>query len=727
MPRYIRNYEILSELGSGHFGTVYVAVGEVPGRGLNAGKRRLVAVKKLKDTSDANREALVTEFAMLDEVKHRGIVRVYEYLPEEDSVVMEYVHGITLRQVLDECNKAREQVFTEAAVEMVCELSDALYQAYTSPSDNGEPLNLVHRDLKPENIMLTRTGEVKILDFGLALVDNDEYARESGDRIKGTPIYMAPEQASGGEVDHRSDLFALGLIAYELFLNRAAYRLPENSHDPLGEIFDAIERGALHEQIGELESKLPGVGPIIAKLLATNPASRYRNGQDLLVDLRQQLYRDRGSYLAEFAEFFFGSIYDLPDPPSLDGAVGRAPHSSGNARKKRMSMEERLRASMARDAKVRKEQEKPGTFRGQDKRRPAAAKPQRSARPDRPGRKPDDNPQKAWDPVATREPRVRQVGARSPDETGMLEMISLQDEDDETEVEGDPSATAFFAIPAPKETRAKPPPLVTGQTMEGSPSPLGPPGGIARGPIAQGPVAPASGGIQGPVAGQPQKGPVATYSSGQAATPFQVGGGPAQPPPADAGQRTQSNRVFAILLAMMALVGVSVFAAVWLRPWENNGSEVAEVAAETTSGSSSSSSSSGSSSKDALAQADSAEPEVATPEPKKTYTRPKSSGSGSSGSGSTSSGGAGASAPKVAAGTLSVTLVGSSATTMEVTCPSGYRKRASVTGGKASLSDVPSESCTVLFKGAGAPVKYSPVGGGMRKTCTVTGVTANCK
>ena len=720
MPRYIRNYEILNELGSGHFGTVYVAVGEVPGRGLNAGKRRLVAIKKLHESTEANREALVTEFAMLDEVKHRGIVRVYEYLQDDDAVVMEFVHGITLRQVLDECQKAREQVFTEAAVEMICELADALYQAYTSPSDNGEALQLVHRDLKPENIMLTRTGEVKILDFGLARVDNDEYARESGDRIKGTPIYMAPEQASGGEVDHRSDLFALGLIGYELFLNRAAYRLPENSHDPLGEIFDAIERGALHDQIGELESKLPGVGPIIAKLLATNPASRYRNGQDLLVDLRQQLYRDRGSYLQEFAEFFFGSIYDLPDPPSLDGAVGRSPHSSGNARKKRMSMEERLRASMARDAKARKEREKPGTTRTPEKRKPV-----RPARPDRG----EERKQKSWDPVGQREPKVRQVGARSPDETGMLEMISLNEEDDETEVEGDPSATAFFAIPAPKETRAKAAPLVTGETLGGMPSPLPPAGGpIAQGPVASGPVAsgPAAGGIQGPVAGQPQQGPVATYSSGQTATPFQVGGGPAQPPPADAGQRTQSNRVFAILLAMMALVGVSVFAAVWLRPWENDASETAELASDAAS-STSSSSSSGSSGRDAIAQADSAEPEVAKPEPKKSYT-PRNTGSSSgSSSGSTSSGGAASSAPKVAAGTLAVTLVGSSATTMEVTCPSGYRKRASVTGGKASLGDVPSESCTVLFKGAGAPVKYSPVSGGMRKTCTVTGVSANCK
>ena len=195
-------------------------------------------------------------------MKHRGIVRVFEYLQDEDAVVMEYVHGVTLRTVLDHCREAREQVFTEAAVEMLCELADALYQAFTTPSDNGEPLNLVHRDLKPENIMVTPSGEVKILDFGLARVDNAEYKRERGNRVKGTPVYMAPEQARGEEVSHHSDLFSLGLIAYELFLNEPAYTVPENSIDPLTEVFDRIESGSLLRQRRELESKLPGIGPI---------------------------------------------------------------------------------------------------------------------------------------------------------------------------------------------------------------------------------------------------------------------------------------------------------------------------------------------------------------------------------------------------------------------------------------------------------------------------------
>ncbi|NOY27640.1 MAG: serine/threonine protein kinase, partial [Oligoflexia bacterium] len=298
MARYIGDYEVLSELGAGHYGTVYRAAGMTPARGRNPAKRRLVAIKKLKDTAGAGSvDLLLQEFALLDQVKHRGIVRVFEYLEDEHAVVMEHIHGVTLRRVLEELDKAHEQVFTEAAVEIGCELADALYQAYTTPGDNGEPLQLVHRDLKPANVMLTPQGEVKILDFGLARVDNADFARDDRSRVKGTPIYMAPEQARGLEIDHRTDLFALGLILYELLMGEAAYRVPKSSSDPVAEVFAAIEAGDLAAQCRDLEATLPAHGPIVTRLLQRRPEDRYQNGHEALVDLRRQLYRDRGSYL----------------------------------------------------------------------------------------------------------------------------------------------------------------------------------------------------------------------------------------------------------------------------------------------------------------------------------------------------------------------------------------------------------------------------------------------
>ena len=342
----IGQYEVLRELGRGQFGAVFLAVGQTPGRSGAPGKRRLVAIKTLRESTNAESLRLLRqEFALLDQVKHRAIVRVFEFLETENAVVMEYVHGVTLRTVMDDCAKAREQVYTEAAIEIGCEVGDALYQAFTSPADNGESLALVHRDLKPENVMLTASGEVKVLDFGLARVDNAEWAHDDASRVRGTPLYMSPEQARGELIDHRSDLFALGLLLYELLLGRPAYRIPTDVPNPVAAAFAAIEAGALEAQCRELESKLPGMGPVVARLLQANPRNRYPNGQDLLVDLRRQLYRERGSFVKEFCSFYFGSLHPLQPTPDPDSPKG-APMSTD----KRKSIEEKPAEPMAGEA-----------------------------------------------------------------------------------------------------------------------------------------------------------------------------------------------------------------------------------------------------------------------------------------------------------------------------------------------------------------------------------------
>ncbi len=729
MSRYIRNYEILRELGSGQFGQVFVGVGEVPGRGLSAGKRRMVAIKQLHRADPHHRELLVREFELLDEVKHRGIVRVFEFLKDENAVVMEHVHGVTLRQLLDECLRAREQVFTEAAIEMVCELADALYQAWTTPSDNGEALQLVHRDLKPENIMVTPRGEVKILDFGLARVDNGEYAPETNDRIKGTPVYMSPEQASGQLVDHRSDLFSLGLIAYELFMNKPAYTVSANSRDPMGEIFDAIERGALHQQVQELEVKLPGVGPIIARLLQANPNTRYQTGQDLLVDLRRQLYRDRGSYLGEFCEFFFGSIYDLPaapDPDAPPGASGartsrssRSGGASSSGSKKRMTMEERLRASMARDAQARRAAEKPSTWRGQQRQEAAAPQgpPATQGHPaprKRPPAPPRPTPRQAPPRAATTSGAG--VGNRSPQDAGMLEFVDLDEGFGDALGADEGSATAFFAIPqlkeaarpAPSAAPVAPSPVVAAPAA--APRPMAPVGG----PVAAGPVA-----VGSPIA----QGPVAEYKAGGPVSPQGPAGGAPVPPPANDSGRTESKRVAFIILGMFALLGVATFFAVW-GSWNKDsdsgrgdpivaGSDQKPIT--------------GTTSKPVVAEVERSSDTGGDAPAAKPVSKSGSKSKGGQRTGTTTStGGSTTTKPKTPSGSLSIKVTGPP-TKVNLDCSDGTRDRRSISGGKANFSNVPSSGCKLTFSGHGAKAVFNNVGGGRAVSCSIDGGTANCR
>lgn len=761
--RTIGRYEVVKELGEGQYGTVYQAVGQVPGRGRQPGRRRVVAIKALKNTSDAESAAgLVQEFALLDQVKHRSIVRVFEYIEEERAVVMEYVHGATLRDVLDTLSKQRDQVFTEAAVEIACEVADALFQAFTTPGDNGEPLQLVHRDLKPVNIMLTPTGEVKVLDWGLAKVDNAEYRPDDADQIKGTLLYMSPEQARGEPVDHRSDLFSLGLMLFEVLMREPLYQVDERAADPLAKVMADIERGDTQARCAELEASLPRVGAAISRLLHTRPGDRYENGQELLVDLRRTLHRPRGVDLQEFCEYFFGQYMAIGDPPDPDKLGNRAQKPS------RMSIEERLRRSMARQAKAagsaprqlgprtppaagspspppaaprsvpRAPRAKsaapppppPAATTSPSRRPPPPKAPKRTPRPPVGGGATRASP--FAPPSAPPRKRRRDVGERAPDETGMLQMVPLSQDEDEDEVSGDPSATAFFALPPPKANRTPQAPPAPPSMGAGAPPPA--PGGFGGPPPAPGGMgAPPPPPRPGFAAGQPPpvaspmggggppppaiRGPVAGGPTAQAASPFQVQQQAAPPPANDAG-RVKNYTVYAIVLGLVTLVCTAVLLAVFLAP-DKSGDPDPVVADAGKGGLDLGNTPPAPERKRKVV--DSGDPPEPKPKPK-TRTRKRSSGSGGS---------APASKPKPkpapSGGTLTVKLTDPSVSTwILVTCNSGFSARGTFNGGTAKVANVPPDSCTINFKG-GSPAKHHGVRGGQTVTCSPQGTIGNCR
>lgn len=231
-------YRILEKIGEGSMGEIYLAEHSV--------LEKKVAVKVLHKSVELEPEAVSRfrrEGVAAGKVKHASAIEVYDFETSEDGLAylaMEYVDGVDLRQLIDE----DDPLPFDEAEEIVLQTLGALQAAHD--------LGIVHRDLKPANIMLTteEPRRVKVLDFGLSKLVHrkiDASLTTMPGRIIGTPLYMAPEQASGEEADHRADLYAIGLILYELLCGSRPYQgksltelLYAQATQPVPSIFQAL-------------------------------------------------------------------------------------------------------------------------------------------------------------------------------------------------------------------------------------------------------------------------------------------------------------------------------------------------------------------------------------------------------------------------------------------------------------------------------------------------------
>lgn len=259
LGKQISGYTILSRLGAGGMGVVYKAHDDK--------LDRTVALKFLPDhttESDAKRRFLreARAAAALDH-PNIGVVHGIDETPQGDLyIVMTYYDGETLAQRL-----SRGSLSPVQAVEITHSLALALAEARRQ--------GLVHRDIKPANIMLTRSGMVKLLDFGLARLPDSETLTHSG-QAPGTPAYMAPERALGDKGDHRSDLWSLGVVLYEMLAGRRPF--VRNS-----------SASTLMAIVNDPPPPLPpgdkSLEAIVYRLLAKDPEQRYQDASQLVAAL----------------------------------------------------------------------------------------------------------------------------------------------------------------------------------------------------------------------------------------------------------------------------------------------------------------------------------------------------------------------------------------------------------------------------------------------------------
>lgn len=210
----ISHYRVLGQIGEGGMGVVYVA------EDTRFGRRVAIKIPHAGKDESHYRSRFLKEARAVSRLNHRNIATVYDMGETDDGrpyIVMELVSGQTLGDVL-----AGPGLSVARAVEVIREVAEALTEAHSH--------NIIHRDVKPSNVIISDKGEVKVLDFGLAkLLEEDgtksralsEHTRS--DVVIGTPLYLSPEQARGAKVDPRSDLFALGALLYECVSGRPAF------------------------------------------------------------------------------------------------------------------------------------------------------------------------------------------------------------------------------------------------------------------------------------------------------------------------------------------------------------------------------------------------------------------------------------------------------------------------------------------------------------------------
>ncbi|HEY1900662.1 MAG TPA: serine/threonine-protein kinase [Steroidobacteraceae bacterium] len=267
-PEKIGKYVIIKEVGRGSTGTVYLSHDAYYGRDV-AIKVYNIDTGGDEDRARIARKMFLSEAHLVGMLQHPNILPIYDAGEENGYcyIVAEHVHGA--RTLAAYC-RADNLLRIDDAVEIIYKCAKALHYAHSR--------GVIHRDVKPSNIMLTQDSDVRIIDFGIALVSDSDISRIEG--IAGSPSYMSPEQVQSLELSNRSDLYSLGAVMYELLTGSRPFRAG-NLQKLLHQIVYATAP-PIHTLRADIPEDLENV---VAMALQKEPAKRYKSGLDFAAEL----------------------------------------------------------------------------------------------------------------------------------------------------------------------------------------------------------------------------------------------------------------------------------------------------------------------------------------------------------------------------------------------------------------------------------------------------------
>ncbi|HEX7897988.1 MAG TPA: serine/threonine-protein kinase [Planctomycetota bacterium] len=262
-PTSFRGYMVQDKVKDGSVGSVYRVTDS---------KGRVVALKQLfaKVGNDSRKlKQFRKEFDVQGQLDHPAIIKVFDYvkMPPTDFFTMEYFESESLKYTMFHFPKrVHKREFW-----ILRQLAEALEHVHSK--------DILHKDIKPENVLVDAKGDIRLIDFSLCQTKWDRWL-QFGKKVEGTPLYMAPEQILGKRCDHRTDIYAFGLLAYELLTKRLPFK---------GKDQDEIMHGHLHRSPPSMRSHIPTLSPeldgFVLRLLEKDPARRYPDMTSVIREL----------------------------------------------------------------------------------------------------------------------------------------------------------------------------------------------------------------------------------------------------------------------------------------------------------------------------------------------------------------------------------------------------------------------------------------------------------
>lgn len=269
----ISGYDLQRRLGAGGMAEVFLA----KKRGAEGTYKQLVLKRILPEHSKSRRfrKMFVGEAHLATRLNHPNIVQVYEFSQHEDDLLlsMEFVDGCDLGRLMLAAKESNRPIPPWVAAFVVAEVAKGLHYAHERRDERGEMLAIVHRDVSPQNILLSLGGVVKVADFGIASAN---LFREEMGVLKGKVGYMSPEQARGEPVDRRSDIYALGVVLYELLTGQSPYgKLKENA------LAEAVCLAAYKPPLDVADDLPPELAAVIERAMAAQVGDRFSNARNM--------------------------------------------------------------------------------------------------------------------------------------------------------------------------------------------------------------------------------------------------------------------------------------------------------------------------------------------------------------------------------------------------------------------------------------------------------------